>query len=353
MKKILLFLLGLFFVSIQTFADTRATALLLHNGQGKSFDADQLQLAVNEAVAGDTIYLSEGAFLLTGDTLTIDKDVCIIGAGADVCKIGGNVYVAIDGNPTLTRHLLDAVKVTGALDIKKDVKGVSLRKCWIGKWLQGNACEVRDLKIDRCFLNQFGCQANKDIPEIKSATVSNSIILVLGKKSSITKPYKEGYDINFLNCNIACITFNCSWAATFTNCIIGASYGNTNPGSIINNTFINTLLNNNSGSIAIEGVYRQYNIANAISQGNIMHNCYNKGFTLKTDQYLNDFPTFIITKEVLLTEGFFGTDGTIIGADGGHTPYSLEPEGISVKKGILRVDPETRQLNVTLKVASK
>ena len=84
-----------------------------------------------------------------------------------------------------------------------------------------------------------------------------------------------------------------------------------------------------------------------------MHNCYNKGFTLKTDQYLNDFPTLSITKEVLLTEGFLGTDGVIIGAEGGYAPYSLEPEGISVKEGVLRVDPETRQLKVTLKVASE
>ena len=58
MKKIL-FLFVLIIASVQTYADTRAQALLLHNGQGKSFDADQLQQAVNEAVAGDTICLSE------------------------------------------------------------------------------------------------------------------------------------------------------------------------------------------------------------------------------------------------------------------------------------------------------
>ena len=68
MKKILLFLLGLTIASVQTYADTRAQALLLHNGQGKSFDADQLQQAINEAVAGDTICLSEGAFMVSGDS---------------------------------------------------------------------------------------------------------------------------------------------------------------------------------------------------------------------------------------------------------------------------------------------
>lgn len=353
MKKILLFLLGLTIASVQTYADTRAQALLLHNGQGKSFDADQLQQAINEAVAGDTICLSEGAFMVSGDSLVINKDICIIGSGADVCKIGGNIWIAIDGNPTLTRYLLDAVKVAGTVEIMKDVKGVSLRKCWIEKWLQGNGCEVRDVKLDRCYLYQFGTQANTKVPEIKSATVVNSVILVLGKKSDIKNKFAEGYDVNFLNCNIACLTFNCSWAATYTNCILGSSFGSTSPGGMINNTFINTLLNTNSGSIAIEGGYRQYNIANALSQGNVFHNCYNKDITFKIDQYLNSFPTFNITKEDLLTSGFLGTDGTVIGIEGSSTPYSLKPEGISVKESILSVDPETRKLNVTLKVATE
>ena len=77
MKKTILFLIGLVCVSVNSLADTRAQALLLHNGQGKSFDADLLQQAVNEAVAGDTIYLSEGTFNLNG-TLIINKDVSLI-----------------------------------------------------------------------------------------------------------------------------------------------------------------------------------------------------------------------------------------------------------------------------------
>ena len=85
MKKTIFMFLGLALMSIQSFGNTRAQALLLHNGQGKSFDADQLQEAVNEAEAGDVIYLSEGTFQPgTTDTLLIDKAVSLIGAGGDV-----------------------------------------------------------------------------------------------------------------------------------------------------------------------------------------------------------------------------------------------------------------------------
>lgn len=52
----------------------------------------------------------------------------------------------------------------------------------------------------------------------------------------------------------------------------------------------------------------------------------------------------------MLQEGFLGTDGTIVGAYGGATPYTLQADGLSIKESVLRVDPDTRQLNVTLKV---
>jgi hypothetical protein len=107
MKKIL-FLFVLIIASVQTYADTRAQALLLHNGQGKSFDADQLQQAVNEAVAGDTICLSEGTFMVgnaDSDTLIIEKGVSVIGAG-EMTILAGNINIAIDGEPSFSNFFI-------------------------------------------------------------------------------------------------------------------------------------------------------------------------------------------------------------------------------------------------------
>ena len=137
MKKIIITLLGIVFTSINTFADTRAAVLLLHKGQGKTFETDQLQAAVNEAVNGDTICLSEGSFSVA-DGLTIDKKISIIGAG-EISKIIGNVKVAIDDAPTLSSRLLDAVRINGNLQIEKEVYGVSIRKTWLSGKLSSSA----------------------------------------------------------------------------------------------------------------------------------------------------------------------------------------------------------------------
>ena len=349
MKKTILFLIGLVFVSANSLADTRATALLLHNGEGKSFDADQLQQAINEAAAGDTICLSEGTFM-AGEKgqLVIDKDVCIIGAGANRTTIGGDVSIAIEGNPTLVRNMLEAVKITKTLQITKDVAGVSLRKCWIGSWFSAEGCLAKDVKIDRCFLNQFGTGISATIT---SATVCNSVIFILGKRNSISNRFAVGYDINFYNCTIATISQNCIWAATFVNCILAGNYGFANYAGIIkDNTFINTLLNNSSSSSSLDNTYIYFNTLQSTSSGNVKDNCYEAEFNCTFETDLNNYPTLNITNDELKANGFLGTDGTIVGAYGGTAPYSLEAEGIAIKESILRVDPETKQLNVTLKV---
>ena len=349
MKKILLLTLVLILMCLQSFADTRATVLLLHNGQGISFDADQLQTAVETAIAGDTICLSEGIFVVSEGSLVIDKDVCIIGAGADVCRIEGNVDISIDGNPKLYRNILESIKITGELEITKNVSGVSLRKCWIGGCFHAVNCEAYDVKVNRCFLYQFGAPSSKEDIEIKSATVTNSIIVKLGHDSMISKRFAVGYEVNFINCTIVAIA-TCGWAATYTNCILCACWGNDDSGYIINNTFVNTLFNNRGGTIPIEGVFRFYNNAKATSIGNLKHSCYEYGFTITVDENLNLYPTLQLSEDNLKELGFLGNDGTVVGAYGGNSPYSLEADGIHIKESVLKVDPATRQLNVTLKV---
>ena len=60
--------------------------------------------------------------------------------------------------------------------------------------------------------------------------------------------------------------------------------------------------------------------------------------------------TLSVTKEQLEAAGFLGTDGTVVGAEGGLTPFSLTPSSIAVTESQLKVDTEKKQLNVTLKV---
>ena len=344
-------MLGLIFTSMQTFADTRAQALLLHNGQGTSFDADQLQEAVNAAVAGDTIYLSEGTFTLAHDSLAIDKEISIVGAGVEVCKIGGVVTISIDGKPTLKQTLLESVKITRNVEVQKEVRGISLRKCWVGGWFSP-VTGVTDIKIDRCYLQQLTLEHEGKM----SITLNNCIIFTIGTVRNLGNNFSEGNDVNFINCSISNLRHTFTRAATYQNCIIGGS-DVSGVGNIYNNTFINTLLNTVSDTynprLNGSGIYIYTNVASATNTGNVKTNCYESAFTMSYDGLLNNFPIFKITAETLRENRFLGTDGTVVGAYGGATPYSQQSEGIAIKESILRVDPETKQLNVTLKVATE
>lgn len=347
MKKAILLLIGLIFASGQTFADTRATALLLHNGQGKSFDADQLQQAVDEAVAGDAIYLSEGTFQPGAkDTLLLDKAVSLIGAGGDLTKVVRNIYIAIDGNPTLEDFRISGLRV-GNILVGKKMRGLKISQCFMNGYFTATD-SVTGVEMDRCYMRGF-------IPTayVRSAAVSNSCIASIGGMHSDGKnPYyfnSSGCDLSFVNCDIALVSAiyidsnTCRGGrvhdAIFTNCIV-YTIANWNSNQEYN-TYINCLLMNEPKT------------------GNVVSNCYiDSKLSVTVDGANSYFPTFRLSKQdattdLLTSSGYLGTDGTAVGAYGGATPYSLRADGIHVKESVLRVDPETRQLKVTLKVATE
>ena len=65
-----------------------------------------------------------------------------------------------------------------------------------------------------------------------------------------------------------------------------------------------------------------------------------------TVNYLNDTST-----SNLQSNGYLGTDGTVVGIYGGETPYTLVPSVPKVTSSDLQLDNEKKQLNVTLTVS--
>ena len=53
----------------------------------------------------------------------------------------------------------------------------------------------------------------------------------------------------------------------------------------------------------------------------------------------------------LQSQGYLGTDGTIVGIYGGETPYTLEPTVPKVTDSNLQLDMENKKLNVNLTVS--
>ena len=74
MKKRFLLTLGLIVLSMQAVMAQKAIAMLNHNDTVTIFSNEQVQDAINKAVDGDIIYLSEGVFA----DFTVGKDITIM-----------------------------------------------------------------------------------------------------------------------------------------------------------------------------------------------------------------------------------------------------------------------------------
>ncbi len=316
-------------VTIQTKADSRAAILLLHEGTGKTYNVDQLPKAVSDAIAGDTICLSAGTFYLT-DTLVIDKPITMIGQGQNTI-IGGTVNIAMEGNPTLTAHTLDAMRFLNDVIVTKSLSGLKIRKVNFSGGKFECFENVESLVIDRCYVYTFWSD-----DYLRSATIINSKICF----EMPVDPNTTGCNIVYQNSIIGSrSTSSADWQSynhteTYINCIICSTcddVGNIGYGYIKNCTLINTLI---EGADILIGDYHSE------------LNCYYQGDILGWDQENG----CSISKEGLLLAGYLGTDGTVVGIEGGTTPYTLEPNSINVENGVMNVDAAKKVLNVTLKV---
>ena len=319
--------------SMSMWSDTRQAVLLLHNGSGTTFEFTQLQDAVNAAESGDTLLLSEGKFTLS-KTLTIDKGISIVGAGT-ATEISGSITVSIPsvvvsqdelGNevtekPSLSATMFESVKIRGSVNINKELSGFRMKKCWITSSFL-SASPIDDANIDRCVISTFYAES------VVSLNIINSHIGINNSDGGTN--IKE---LNYINCTIGSMGSLCAnIKATYINCIIGDTKG-----SIRNSTLINTLYTSTvENKITTEGSNLSY-----------IDHCYVGQFTYTTNEGM---VTLSATKEQLLAAGYLGNDGTVVGVEGGLTPFSLVPSTVSVTESHLTVDPDKKQLNVTLKV---
>lgn len=339
MKKILLSVVCLMIVGMQSvMAQAPAAIMLMHQGQAKLYSGQELVSAVSAAEAGDSIFLSNGTFSVVGG-LTINKPISLIGAGQNTI-ISGEVTVDIDSTATITGRLLDALKLTRSLIVNQNPDAITIRKCWIPNNLQLNE-NARNMIVDRCYVRYF-------VPlEGYSSTFSatNSVFSQCGGENIMS----HTGNVIFTNCNLGGF-YVYHWAsfqdyysfienATFVNCLIG-SFENSSS----TNTFINCGGNSDTNNTNL-GVFD--NCYNLTSHSNIK---------LRSFDENSGFPTFareLCSAENLQKGNYLGTDGTIIGAEGGSTPYNLNPSLPTVSQSSFTVDNSTRTLNVTLTVTSE
>lgn len=306
MKKLFLSFVAVLMVSMTANAITINKALLQHNGEVTLFDGNNIQDAVNAAADGDTIYLTLGTF----KPFTINKKITIRGTG-ETSIIDGNVSVNIPDQQTLTSTLLETLAVSGNVTVSSAVNDMILRKCKIAN--MSFAANVDGAVIDRCYItNELTLSSY-----IMGMTVVNTKLSAVKANSGATN------NTTFVNCNVYRLYTN-NFAGTIINSIIQNLNSYTIGSTVLLNTLISAGINVGSSSVTQHCYYEQ-------NYYRLSDNC---------ECNIN-----------LQSNGYLGTDGTIVGIYGGDTPFTLEPSVPKVTSSDLDLDNENKVLNVTLTVS--
>lgn len=309
MKKLLLTAVYLIITSMTANAISVNKAMLSHNGEVTLFD--DLQNAISSSADGDTIYLTLGTFK---GPIIVDKMITIRGTG-ETSIINGDVDILIPNTPTLTAPVLEALSVSGTVNVGAQVDAMILRKCKIAKF-DINATVDRAV-LDRCYITSMLTLSQF----IKGMTVVNSKLMSISGVSGTTS------NTTFVNCNIDIINpYN--FSGTIVNSIIRTCNDGGNYRPLKSSVVLNSL---------------HYNIDFASSS--VTQNCYKSTFNLSSDCECS------LSTSNLQSNGYLGTDGTVVGIYGGETPYTLVPSVPKVTSSELRLDNEKKELNVKLTVS--
>lgn len=313
MKKILLSVVCLVVVGIQSVQAQVAICALHHNNSVKIYPGSEIQTAVNDAVQGDTLYLSEGVF----GGFTVAKPIAIIGTG-QTTGISTDITIGNSDTPTETGLLLSCLKILQNANFRYIVDGVRISQCKI----------VGDCDFDRSSTASFSnieimmtqiCGELHSTQKIQGLTVYGSKIQSISHSASSM----DNGNVSFYNSNIGSTGEN-GGRNTYTNCIINKiAYG----------VCLNCLYNS-----AVSVTYSQYRT---------LTNCYQSTFEM--DEELNT----PFSDEELRQAGYLGIDGTVVGITGGDVPYTLVSSGLQVTEHNLEVDNVEKKLKVTLTLGNK
>ena len=300
----------LFMLGVGTNAANDGKAILQHDKKPAAiYDADQLSEALIAATAGDTIYLSAGMY----PTFTLDKAITIKGAGTNT-KISNGVIIDIPGNPTLTSSLLEAVEVNGAITVRSDMTNFLIKMVKTTDLQFTNQLNTNAL-VDRCHLDKFTITS-----AMTDFYVRNSYIW------NLTSTSLKFNKCNFINC---CIKGDWNKAAgRFINCELRRTGDNTSIKSSI---------------LSYSLVYSYNNLLG------VDHSTYQE----KEKVYFFDSNDNWLSVDDRLNKGYICKDGTVVGVEGGKTPYSLTPSGPKETSSTVKVSDSEKKLNVSITVSPK
>lgn len=297
----------LFMLAVGANAANDGKAILHHDKKPTAiYDADKLSDALSAAVAGDTIYLSAGTF----PTFTLEKAITVKGAGTNT-KISNGVNINISGSPTLNAALLEAVEVNGAVSVASDMTNFLIKMVKTTALQFANNLNTPNALVDRCHLDKFTITS-----AMTDFYVRNSYIL------NLTSTSLKFNKCNFINCRI-----QGDWnkaAGRFINCEL----------SRIGNDYLTI----KSSILSYSLVYSRFIGVDASTYQEKVYFDDNNGW-LSVDDRRN--------------KGYICKDGSVVGVEGGKTPYSLTPSGPKETSSTVKVSDSEKKLNVSITVSPK
>lgn len=303
MKKILLTLVCVFGMSTVASALTSSAVLLQHNGNITTYAAEDIAKAMAAAADGDEVFLNEGIY----PGFTISSAIKIKGMG-EMTIIDGDIVIQNTNESKIGSIYIGYVDVKGNLKGLSEIGKLILSQCKMYEYKQDGAI-VDDVYIDRCNMkillsNNYGNNINKLL-------VKNSII---GSTGYYDTSYTTYPSFTFVNCDLS---VEMARGFAVINSILRVQYW------IKDSEFINTA-------------------TKYISSENKYTGCYDE---------LLDYSK--MTQDDIIANGHVGNDGTAIGPLGGTTPFTLVPTVPRVTESSLKVDPQKKELNVTVTVTPK
>ena len=301
-KNLSLLVLFAQFFALTAYADLAPTVMLRHGGNTTFYKYYEVQNAVDAAVDGDTIYLTDGTY----QPFNINKRIMVRGAGPTT-MIEGDCEIDISGTAKLTMPVLDAICFNGNVIVKSAYKQFTLRKCKMVDLIWNESNEFWDTKVTQCyFTNMLNLPNN-----VKEFNAFNSKINYLHPHD-----YTEG-QATFNHCNIGSVTDTIS-NSSFYNCCIYETSGGRNKSYII---------------------------------GCVLKSCTLSAYDVRTSNCsMVDCIKNLGNADYMEWKSYYAPDGTLNGVYGGQYPFSLNPELPTVTKYQLGVDPTTKTMHVKLTV---
>lgn len=322
MKKILLTLACVFGMSTVASALTSSAVLLQHNGNITTYAAEDIAQAMAAAADGDEVFLNEGKY----PGFTISSAIKIKGAG-QTTVIDGDVTIE-NTDKDLGDIFIGFLYLKGTLTGKTSMGKLDLIQCYIYSTIEQSGGTVEEIFVDRCNIVSGSVRLgnNYEVKETIRDVTTTTIHPRVKKFTAINSKFHMTQATSSYSAYPPYTVIN-SYAS------IGTTYGLT---------FINSI---------VDGGPYYSELINCYGGGSDNSNKYTGCYTSST--YASTVADWTIYK--LEDNGYFGNDDTVIGPLGGtrNTPFTLEPVVPRVTESSLKVDPQKKELNVTVIVTPK